>query len=420
MRPGFLVFIFALLISAGITPTSMYAQNSVKCASVSACEDLISKYEKKLEDAKRKVGSLSKEIEVIESNIEIKEVQIIRSQKLIEDKTLELNKLQDEIGLLEVRLDRIGENIDTQKNLLDLRIKQQYKQTQKPLIEKLLSSRTLGSFVTQIKYMQIVQKEDRVLLSKMNVTKDNYEDQQKTLNEKREEVERVKKEIEFQKAESERLKAALEDQKESKDNLLSVTKNDEKNYKALIEAAKKELEQIQRAANVVIREGKGVEVKRGEVVGSMGNSGFSTGVHLHFGIYKYSEDDFQSKSQWSWYYSNYENPLKYLKEKTAVWQTGCKRDPQGSKPAGSGDWVWPVDSPRITQNYGSNTCYNWQYGGKPHPALDIGPPSKGLSVPIYAVDDGTAYFCRNCLGDGGNGVFIFHDDDRMSLYWHLR
>jgi murein DD-endopeptidase MepM/ murein hydrolase activator NlpD len=42
------------------------------------------------------------------------------------------------------------------------------------------------------------------------------------------------------------------------------------------------------------------------------------------------------------------------------------------------------------------------------------------SIDVKAVDDGEAYFCRNCLGDGGNGVFIFHDGDYMTLYWHLK
>ena len=72
---------------------------------------------------------------------------------------------------------------------------------------------------------------------------------------------------------------------------------------------------------------------------------------------------------------------------------------------------------RITQGYGSNTCYNWMYGNKPHPAIDIvGMGSKS----VMSVADGEAYFCRNCLGDGGNGVFVFHDDNYMTLYWHLK
>ncbi len=100
------------------------------------------------------------------------------------------------------------------------------------------------------------------------------------------------------------------------------------------------------------------------------------------------------------------------------WGTGCYRDPGGSTKSGNGDdWEWPMSSPRITQNYGSNTCYNWMYGGRVHPALDL--VGSG-DISVRAVDDGEAFFCRNCLGDGGNGVFIFHSNDMMTVYWHLR
>ena len=88
-----------------------------------------------------------------------------------------------------------------------------------------------------------------------------------------------------------------------------------KDIKILLAAAKRELDQIQGAASVVVREGEGVDVEEGEVIGTMGNSGFSTGAHLHFSIYKYSEEDFSRESNWGWYYSNYVDPLKYLESK---------------------------------------------------------------------------------------------------------
>lgn len=373
--------------------------------------------ERKIAAAQSQAQSLSREISILNNNIELKNIQIKQAEYQIEQKTKELEILKEDIRLLEVRLARLDENIDYHNELLSERIRRSYIEGRRSNFEILISSEGFGDFMSKMEYLRRIEAEDRELISSMNQTKDNYEEQQDLLEEKKQQVEEIKAEIESQKAQAESLKVTLEQQKQQKDNLLRITKNDEREYAKRLEDAKKELSQIQKAANVVIREGKGIDVEEGEVVGTMGNSGFSTGAHLHFGVYKYSVSDFESHGAWDWYYSRHADPLDYLEPKKITWGTGCYRDPKGQVESGDGDWEWPMSNPRITQNYGSATCYNWMYGGKPHPALDM----VGIGdISIRSVADGEAYFCRNCLGDGGNGVFIFHDGDKMTLYWHLK
>lgn len=360
--------------------------------------------EKKLSEVQGQKTSVTNQISILNGKIQIQQVKI--NQTLAE-----VALLENEIAELTSRISGLNLSLDRLTTMLVERVRAQYKRSKlNPLPIVAAPDESFASVLAQYRYVSLAGVQTAQAMERAESQRLAY-DEQKLLKEvKQQEVEEKKQQLEKERAQ-------LAGAKQEQQNFLEITKSSEKRYQELLEAARKELAQIQSAANVVIREGNGVGVKRGEIVGTMGNSGYSTGAHLHFGVYKYTVSEFQNTGSWGWYYSNYVNPLEKLRSSTVTWSTGCGTDPAGSVSSGSGDWDWPMSDVRLTQNYGSNTCYNFMYGGKPHPALDM----VGMGdISVRAVADGEAYFCRNCLKDGGNGVFIFHDGGYMSLYWHLK
>ena len=375
-------------------------------------EKKIEKYEKKINDLQGRAKTLANEIEYMNSQIGLTELRIQSAVGKISETEKKIFELAGNIKDLATRIDKFQKSIDYQKEVLQARLRARYKSKEDSPLVYLLGSDTFGQIVHKAEYLKTMEEQDNKLIEDMSRIKQSFSLQKKLYEDKKVKEEELKAELETQKANLSYYKVSLESQKVEKDKLLDMTQNDEIKYQKLLDEAQKELEQITRAVGI-LKHQDGEAIEKGELIGVQGNTGYSFGDHLHFGVYKYK--DFDDIDGWDWYYSNYVDPAKKLKKKTVYWGTGCESS--GDRTVGSGDWSWPMSSPTISQGFGK-TCYsNTYYGGKPHPAYDMyGPVGSG----IYAVEDGEAYFCRNCLGDGGNGVFMFHEDGYMTLYWHLK
>jgi septal ring factor EnvC (AmiA/AmiB activator) len=350
-----------------------------------AAENQLDDLQKKIEELEGKVSelqskekSLKNEISSLNSQIQLTDYKISSAKVEIKNKENEIDFLTKDILFLENRLTQIEESIHFQETVVDKRIREKYKYARAGNITLLATNEGFSHFINVLKYSKVAEEMDRELLHDMQLAQSSYKAQQNIIGDKKAEIEKIKRQVEQQKEKAEALK---EDQENLK------TQNDEKKYEDLLRIAKLEMEAIQNAVYIAPGE-EGTPVKKGQVIGYVGNTGCSTGAHLHFEIRKNNIP---------------KNPDDYL---------------------GEDDWGFPLSSGfQITQSFGQNLVPGL-YGPGGHPGWDM-VLTYGGGDPIKAVADGTAYQrieANPCYltGTRGKGVVIEHDDDFKTVYWHLR
>lgn len=382
-------------ISVTPTPDNSSSQNNDKANKL---QDEINQLQGKISELQGQEKTLSSQITVMDSQIKLTELRINSTKQKLADLEEDIEKTNKNISKLEISLTKIT------KVLLN-RIVVTYEVGTVQPIGVLLSSGNVSDFFKRANYLKLAQAHDKELIFATQQAKNDYANQKHIFEDKKIKAETLKKQLEG-------YTEQLNNEKKDKENLLAVTHNSEKEYQRRLADAMRELTAITKAAKFLIST-EPKHVNRGDVIGLMGNTGYSFGAHLHFGVY-----DITSLDQYN-YYSSYESPANVLESKTVDWGTGCGGDPVGPTNTGNGSFAWPMstDNLYITQGFG-HTCYSdVYYRGNPHPAFDM---YNNSDISIKAAESGQAYICRNCTGDGANGVFIIHPNGKMTLYWHLQ
>ena len=330
---------------------TVLGQDTINKDEVEELEEKIEKYEEKIDELQGRAKTLANEIEYMNSQISLTELKIQNSVAKIRKTEEEIRKLAGDIEDLKVRILKLEKSIDYQKEVLSARIRERYKSRDENAMVVLFGSATLDTMVQKVEYLKAMERYDNKLLVEMGDTKTRYDMQKNLFEQKKDEEEKLKIQLLNEKANLDTYKGNLVGQQEEKKRLLEVTQNDETKYQSLLSEAQRELNQIVGAAGALLNT-ESREVKKGEMIGIQGNTGYSFGAHLHFGVYRYSS--LEEINGWNWYYSDYVDPLKKLKSKSVYWNTGCES--AGTRKVGNGDWDWPMSSPTISQGFGV-TCW---------------------------------------------------------------
>ncbi len=339
--------------------------------------DSISELQKKSASLQAEIDSNNRQISALS--------EVADSLKTkIEELSLEIDMAQKEIDLTEVKLEELRQRLDAaekelirQRSLLKAALRALYERRGASTVELLIASDSFADFINDQEYLERLQgavkdATDQVIELKLQIQEEKK--QQEALLEKQQQQKNV-----------------LDGKRQEQQTLLDQTQGEEAKYRQMVSAQMAELQEAEDQLTALLSAGTYINygpVSRGQVIGQVGSTGYSTGPHIHF----------------------------------QVKQNGVTVNPSAGGTSLINGYTWPLLNGvgYISQAYGC-VAPLWYYvqscnGGQNsfHSGLDI---ATAAYTPIVAAADGNV-IAKSCQAGLGYVIVIDHGGGWQTWYPH--
>jgi len=419
---GFIFFlIFSFLFLSSYKDEPVFAQascpssidpSSIECLDylrnqLSQLEKQQGTIQKQLKDEEYQQLTLSEKISYINNQIEQTEKVIKSLEVEIAANDVEIKLLQEAITELEDSISLLRQEISILEKSVTKRVTESYKYSYIGPLELFLDIKNLSNILRKTKYLAMTRSQDKKSLEDYGVKIDDIRSEEEILAEKKASLQIVRNSIEEEKIELAETRESLNAQKSERERLLAESKAKEAELLAAYQSNLKKLSDLDSAIIAYINtHGDQARmygrVNGGDWIGRMGNTGYSSGAHLHFSV--------RSSNSGSVCNGNIPILSGHLREGEPSWITGWDGWRWPYMYAGS--MRMPIAGPYVimSQNYHQGYAIDL-ISFKTDRTVNYG-------APIYAILPGTLY--RGKDGYGGVYAYIVHDNGWVSCYLHIQ